>query len=293
MKFNIKTMIKEILPYGIVNYITRSSLKSFLLEMLPYGIVSRKIHKKIEMIILGFIIPPFISKTRRQCPICGIRLKSFDPYLTLYRQSIPEMRCPRCWSQPRHRKLWVYLKRKTNFFKNKRASFLHVAPEKCFLKRFQKKFRFYFPVDLNIPGMIKMDITNIEYPDESFDTIFCNHVFEHIPDDNKAISELYRVMKKGGLAVLLVPMAESYDTYEDWSIITPKGRAEAFGQFDHVRRYGQDYLDKLKSAGFIVSAITYDNYMSSKELLKYSGKDTERSLNQGITSIDVIVACSK
>ena len=113
----------------------------------------------------------------------------------------------------------------------------------------------YLTADLNPEGvMVKMDITDIDYPDSTFDTIICNHVLEHIIDDHKAMSELHRVLKPGGWAILQVPISFSLDkTFEDASVTAPEEREQVFGQCDHVRIYAPDYIDRLEQAGFQVS----------------------------------------
>jgi len=211
----------------------------------------------------------------RKCPICGMRLFRFFPFKissSYGGYKLTDWLCPGCSSHPRHRNLWLFLHRKTEIFQWDKAFFLHIAPDRCFVEIFAKIFKNYLTADLYKTNvMVKMDITNIGYQNESFDIIFCLHVLEHIPDDNKAISELYRVLKKEGIAVIMVPQTKELETYEDWSITSPDGRLKAFGQHDHVRRYGQDFLLKLQKAGFIVSVIKQDNYLSGKEIKKYIG----------------------
>ena len=108
---------------------------------------------------------------------------------------------------------------------------------------------------------------------ESFDIIFCNHVLEHIEDDAKAISELYRVMKPGGWGILQVPMKNSLEqTYEDFTIKDPKERQKHFGQYDHVRWYGMDYFDRLRKAGFETEPNFYSQKFSEEEIKKYYEK---------------------
>ena len=108
--------------------------------------------------------------------------------------------------------------------------------------------------------MVKMDLTEINYPDESFDMIICNHVLEHIIDDRKAMDELYRILNPGGCAILQVPISLSLDkTYEDSSVTTPSEREKIFGQSDHVRIYAIDYLDRLKESGFQVTSFKWWN----------------------------------
>ena len=104
----------------------------------------------------------------------------------------------------------------------------------------------------------QMDLAHIPFPDGTFDAIICNHVLEHIVDDLKAMAELHRVLKPGGWSILQVPISLSLrTTYEDFSIATPKEREEAFGQNDHVRIYGQDYVSRLERAGFKVNVFDW------------------------------------
>jgi ubiquinone/menaquinone biosynthesis C-methylase UbiE len=96
-----------------------------------------------------------------------------------------------------------------------------------------------------------MSVLNIPFEDNYFDLIICNHVLEHIPNDIDAMKEIYRVLKKGGEAILQVPISKNSEiTFENFSITEPKEREIVFGQFDHVRIYGQDYPTRLEKSGF-------------------------------------------
>ena len=203
------------------------------------------------------------------CPVCE-KASYFVPFGILPR---PKARCPHCGSLERHRLLWLFWKKKTTLFDEVQKKILHIAAEPCFESRLKTRFNDNYPnyltadlYDLN--AMVTMDITDIHYPDESFDVIICNHVLEHVPDDIKAMSEFYRVLKHNGWAVLLVPIANLDKTYEDFSITTEAGRLEAFGQGDHVRKYGRDYIDRLKSIGFNVTTIPSSELASSEEITK-------------------------
>jgi SAM-dependent methyltransferase len=106
--------------------------------------------------------------------------------------------------------------------------------------------------------MISLDITDIPYAENTFDVVLCSHVLEFIPDDHKAMSELYRILKPGGWALLLVPFdAEGSETFEDLKVFDPKERERLFGKFDHVRVYGRDFKDRLEHAGFMVREECY------------------------------------
>ncbi|MEC7265648.1 MAG: methyltransferase domain-containing protein, partial [Bacteroidota bacterium] len=149
---------------------------------------------------------------------------------------------------------------------------LHFAPEQAFYKRFKKlKNLGYTTTDLNSPlADVKADICNLPFEDDSFDVILCNHVLEHIPDDTKAMQELYRVLKPGGWGVFQIPQdLKREKTFEDDSIIDKKERAKIFGQYDHVRIYGRDYFDKLRSIGFTVEEVDYTNVLLKEEVEKY------------------------
>ena len=111
----------------------------------------------------------------------------------------------------------------------------------------------------------KMDITDIQFPDSSYDFIYCSHVLEHVPNDRKAMREFYRVQSDDGFAVLIVPIYPE-PTIEDPSIEDPKERLRLFGQDDHVRKYGPDFADRLKEAGFKVQAIAKTDLLSPEEI---------------------------
>jgi len=177
------------------------------------------------------------------CPICNSKFKEFGTFGLVPRKNV---KCHKCGSLERHRLLWKYFNERTDLFKaNKKIRLLHFAPEKIFYDIFSTNQNIeYFPCDL-LPeryayeGNVKVkkaDITNIPFEENYFDVIICSHVLEHIPDDALAMSELYRVLKKEGWAILQVPIDYNRETtFEDFSITTPKGREKAFGQNDHVR----------------------------------------------------------
>src|SRR4249920_3892182 len=117
----------------------------------------------------------------------------------------------------------------------------------------------YVSANLDSPlAMIRMDISKIPYKANCFDVIICNHVLEHIPNDRQAMSDLYRVLKPGGWAILQVPISLSLDrTYEDPTAVTREEREKKFGQHDHVRIYAKDYKDRLENVGFTVEVYSF------------------------------------
>lgn len=202
-------------------------------------------------------------------PIDGKKFRKFLPYG--YGIQRPNALSPSTLSLERHRLLWLYLKNETSFF-NSPGKMLHIAPEQCFLKLFKKQKNLnYITADLYSPiADVKADICNLPFENDSFDIVFCNHVLEHIEDDNKAMSELYRVLKPGGLGVFQIPQDLSLEkTYEDFSITDPKERTKHFGQYDHVRVYGKDYFHRLRNVGFKVEEIDYSKTLSNEVIKKY------------------------
>ncbi|CEJ71713.1 Demethylrebeccamycin-D-glucose O-methyltransferase [Chryseobacterium oranimense G311] len=173
--------------------------------------------------------------------------------------------------------MWLYLQNETDFF-IKNAKVLHIAPEQEFLRKFKMmKNLNYISADLFSPIVdVKADILDLPFEDNSFDIVFCNHVLEHIEDDAKAMSELYRVMKPGGWGIFQVPMRNSMEkTYEDFTITDPKERQKHFGQYDHVRWYGMDYFDRLRKAGFEAEPNFYSQNFSEEEIKKYGLRQNE------------------
>jgi len=225
------------------------------------------------LIRLSYIIKPilslFLKGNKFTDPIDGKSFKTFLPYG--YENQRNNVLSPSTLSLERHRLLWLFLKNETDFFTaNKKV--LHFAPEQAFYKRFRKMPNLdYTTTDLKSPlADVKADICNLPFDDDKFDIILCNHVLEHIPDDTKAMKELYRVLKPNGMAILQIPQdLNRAFTFEDNTITDKKERAKIFGQYDHVRIYGRDYFDKLKSIGFNVDEVDYTSRFSDKDITKY------------------------
>lgn len=202
-------------------------------------------------------------------PIDQKSFRTFLPYG--YENPRENVLSPSTLSLERHRLLWLFLQNKTDFF-SKKYSLLHFAPEQAFHKRFQKlKNLNYVTTDLDSPlADVKADICNLPFEDNSFDVILCNHVLEHIPDDTKAMQELYRVLKPNGWGIFQIPQdLKREKTFEDNSITDRRKRAEIFGQYDHVRIYGRDYFDKLRNVGFTVEEVDYTSSLSEGEIERY------------------------
>jgi len=225
------------------------------------------------LIRLSYIIRPvlaFLLKGNKFTdPIDGKGYKTFLPYG--YGNQRNNVLAPSTLSLERHRLLWLYLKNETNFF-SENLKVLHFAPEQAFYKRFKNMSNLdYVTTDLNSPlADVKADICNLPFKENEFDVILCNHVLEHIPDDTKAMKELYRVLKAGGMGVFQIPQdLKRKNTFEDDSITDKKERTKIFGQYDHVRVYGLDYFDKLRGIGFKVEEVDYTSTLSEEKIIEY------------------------
>ncbi|MFT7395558.1 MAG: SAM-dependent methyltransferase [Flavobacterium sp.] len=204
-------------------------------------------------------------------PIDGKSFKTFLPYG--YGTQRNNVLSPSTLSLERHRLLWLFLNEESDFFTSTvTKKVLHFAPEQAFYKLFRNQKNLdYTTTDLLSPlADVKADICNLPFEDNHYDVILCNHVLEHIPDDTKAMQELYRVLKPGGMAILQIPQELSRAvTFSDDTITDQKERAKIFGQYDHVRIYGRDYFDKLRSIGFKVIEEDYTNKIAPKMVEKY------------------------
>jgi SAM-dependent methyltransferase len=225
------------------------------------------------LIRLSYAVRPFVAfflkGSRYEDPIDGKSYRKFLPYG--YENVRENVLAPGTLSLERHRLCWLYLKNETSLF-SEPHKVLHFAPEQAFLKRFRKmKHLDYTTTDLNSPiADVKADICDLPFDDNSYDFIICNHVLEHIPDDTKAMKELYRVLAPGGTAILQVPYDKNRETtFEDNSITDPKERRKIFGQYDHVRVYGMDYFKTLASVGFSVDAVNYTAALSDEMIDRY------------------------
>ncbi|MEE1962414.1 methyltransferase domain-containing protein [Allomuricauda taeanensis] len=240
-----------------------SDIFKFLLNLIPRPLLIR----------LSYWVRPLIALSLKgknfTDPIDGQSFRSFLPYG--YENPRENVLSPSTLSLERHRLLWLYLKNETDFF-TKTHQVLHFAPEQAFYKRFRRlKNIEYTTTDLNSPlADVKADICNLPFADHSFDVILCNHVLEHIPNDTKAMQELFRVMKPGGWGIFQIPQDLKRErTFEDDTITDKKERAKIFGQYDHVRIYGRDYFDKLRSVGFTVEEVDYTSVLPKEAVERY------------------------
>jgi len=222
-----------------------------------------------------------------QCPFCHARLRGLLPFGATF-PVLKEKRvvgagyrrnaiCPVCRSWDRERLLYLYLLHESDLF-SKPHRVLHLAPESQLEKILRRNPDLaYVTGDLLAPNvMVRMDVTRIPLPDASFDVVLCNHVLPQVPEDQKAMAELFRVMKPGGWAILQVAKSQTLDeTIEDLSIATGQGREQAFGEKDSFRIYGRDYNARLARAGFRVEEFSW---LDKPEL--FGGRENRFSLIQ-------------
>ncbi|HLZ16169.1 MAG TPA: methyltransferase domain-containing protein [Cyclobacteriaceae bacterium] len=244
-------------------------------------IVPRKYLQRFSGVGLGVAGLLYFGKNV-ECPICRHRYKKFLPYGRI--NSRENALCPHCLSLERHRLLWLYLKEKTNFFSGQ-LHVLHVAPEHCFMKPFEKQHREnYVTADIESPlARVKVDIHQIPFPENYFDAILCNHVLEHVRDDIQVMNEFYRVLKPGGWAILQVPFFNPVpdETFEDNAITDARQREKIFGQEDHVRKYGKDYPQRIRQSGLQVMEDPFSSGFSEEKAF-YFGIVRQETIYRGV-----------
>lgn len=221
------------------------------------------------MNLYDFIPDFFFGGTKFECNLCGFRANKWLPRGHNY-PIIRELNiigagkrfadCKKCGSSDRDRLIFEYFKELNNSMSLQNKTLLHVAPEKQLSLILESRFKLKVTrIDYRAKGyrfvydksVVHGDLQQLQYEDEHFDMVICNHVLEHVEDDNKAISEIRRVLKKGGFAILQVPIsAEIENTLEakkDW---TSKQKIKKLGQFDHLRLYGKNFKSILSNHGF-------------------------------------------
>lgn len=221
------------------------------------GLVPRSIRPLIRKAMLKPVAFALRGNTVT-CPCCGRSFRRFINYVG------PNLMCPHCGSFERQRVLVLYLSREGILARPLKV--LHVGPEECMQRWLQHEPAVdYSSVDLDSPlAQDRMDVTALEYADDSFDLVLCSHVLEHVVDDRQAMNELARVTKPNGLAIVQIPVdRHRLATVEDAAIDDPHARRERFGQEDHVRLYGRDVRQRLESAGLAVTVEDYAEQLGS------------------------------
>jgi SAM-dependent methyltransferase len=242
-------------------------LISFVIRYIP-----RPILQMVSPLVMK-VLSQLNKGNEVECPVCASQYKKFLPYGRVARENAL---CPNCLALERHRLMWLFLQKQTDFF-NAPLKVLHVAPEHCFIERFEKLSNLdYITADIESPlAKVKMDVHSIPFPDNSFDVIFCNHVLEHVEDDILACSEFNRVLKPGGWGILQSPVYSMEKTLEDKTITDPAERERIFGQRDHVRKFGKDYAERLRRSGLKIEENQFVKQLETENVKKYALAEDE------------------
>lgn len=225
------------------------------------GLFPVKLLKRFEQPI-RWLLRYYYRGNHYQCPVCNNWYRKF---ISVNQE---ESLCPGCGCLPRKRALWVMLKQEIEQT-TKRVKVLHFSPTKALSNRFSDLKTDYITGDYEgILSENRLDITDLPFQKNSFDFIICFHILEHIYDDNKAMEELYRVLKPGGKAIIQVPFKQGATIEQETS--SDEERIRLFGQKDHVRFYGQnDLIEKLNSKGFVTEPIKVESVFSGEEIARW------------------------
>jgi len=223
---------------------------------------------------------------RRECCMCSARIRHFLPYRGGWREAPPLLRslrvvgsdldnhlCPVCGCHDRERHLLLYVRQAGLLDRMRSSHILHFAPEArltSFIERSAPAK--YVKADLfpSRPGIERMDLLDIPYPTGSFDVVIANHVLEHVADDTRALAEIRRVLKQGGVAILQTPYSDLLaSTLCDPGICTDEARLQVYGQEDHVRMYGRDIFARFASAGFTDRVVKHEQVLATVDPAKY------------------------
>ncbi len=221
----------------------QASLKSQVRQIIPGWVLNLRLY--------GRAMRNICRSQDYECNLCGHQGR-FLPFGNAPRQGVL---CPCCGSIERHRLVGLWIDQNQGRVDD--ASMLHFAPEYGLARLFKERVHEYRGADID-PHMadVVLNIESIDLPDGSVDLVLASHVLEHV-DDAKALSEIHRILTPGGAALLMFPLVDGWEfTYENPAHVTPQDRAKYFGQHDHVRYYGRDVRDRIRSVGFQLEEFT-------------------------------------
>jgi SAM-dependent methyltransferase len=229
-----------------------------------------------------------LNKERFACPVCGYSGPFVDknPPTGLRKHA----KCPKCGAIERHRIQYLVVSNVLNNVDTSSLKMLHFAPEPFFREFFSKRFGQYETADLNMRGVDhKVDLQKLPFEDQSYDFVFASHLLEHIPNDEKAISEIRRILKPNGIAILPVPVvAEKTIEYPE------PNPHEVY----HVRAPGFNYFDRYNRYFSKLDKISSDSLPSRYQLFVYENRSQWptkecplRPSMQGEKHIDIVPVC--
>lgn len=240
-------------------------------------LISEKNRIELKNSITRLFLPLYYGNTYT-CNCCHKSFRKFIPKGRVNPRK--NAKCPNCGALERTRLLDFYLHNETMLFSTTGMKVLHFAPEKILFKKLSALDIEYVDGDIN-PYFAQhlIDITQIPYADNYFDLIICSHVLAHVPDEEKAVSELLRVLKKPGSCIIMSNIDQRAEkTFEDKSIITEEDRLKNYSEPDLCRLHGRDFQQRLENGGFHVQEIDYRKHFTNEEQQKYQLGDGRREL---------------
>ena len=228
-----------------------------------------------------------VLRRRFYCPVCNCRVARFENLPRYYYDqwerhgfdcdtrkwetcNTGAYTCPRCGATDRDRLYAIYLGSRL-CGRGSEFRLLDIAPSAPLSNYIRKTFPIHYRTcDLLMEGVDdKIDITTMDrYPAAHFDALICSHVLEHVPDDRAAIAELYRILKRGGWGIIMVPIElELEEIREEPAVTSEADRWRLFGQYDHVRIYSRTgFVNRLENGGFEVHLLSATALGGSKLL---------------------------
>lgn len=256
-------------------------------NLLPHGVWNGSDRDCIQLVFEVFEGAPHA----RYCPICNTSSFRFQD---AGRPLRGEVLCGRCGSRERHRLIYLYLRRVVRLFSGPSPpkKVLDISPHRSLADALHANLEEgYLSAGKGRVSMEQMDVQNMPYGDHTFDVVFCSHVLEHVENDRKALREIARVLKNDGFAIILVPII-SETTFENPAITDPQDRWAYFGDPDHLRRYGKDFMERLMSAGFTVNVVRAADFLHTHEIEKMRIRHLHRGELPAVAE-DLIFHCTK
>ena len=240
--------------------------------------------------LLRKVVDRLYFPKKKYCCICNKSIGTFFSYrggkraplmaaLDTIGSDVKNFGCPNCGCHDRERHLALYLTETNLFDRFHDAAILHFAPERMLSGLIGKKHPSKYVRGDLFPDSKDIEVINIlaiQYASETFDFVIANHVLEHVDDDLLALTELRRVLKVGGYAILQTPFSPKLTkTFSDPGIDSDFARYHAYGQDDHVRLYGNDIFDRIESVGLKSWVASHDEKLSNFDPLRFGVNDKE------------------